>query len=585
MDRTPVEIFYAIASQLKCDDLVNFRLANKLFASIGATYLLPEVTFCMHQSDLRRLEAISLHPIFSKHVRTLTYCAEALHSPRLSWLHFVRDQGMEIRFPTKPSKCNLPPTQFLLEYQKYCEALTKQDQLIEARADLAVLREVLPRLPNLDTFTMSAGLLFDEGHHWTRRKSPFADFIASSLTNGIHPEGKLQLETLLMANAHVPCALKSLRAGSLHWEFFNQHEETLTRMFQPLANLTSLELSVNADPIKVGMFELHPQGANNPLRRCRAALAKGGIRKALASLPRLQSLHVDLLSLGCDQPEKGAWLRDIIEPGFHWPDLKELMLGGFMSSRTELTNVLMIHKDTLQKLCLRNVSLASTSWRQLLPDIRNYLHLEDACICGTIHGQDENQDELDTEHWHLSMPEIRSHDNDDMMRNSINMYCRQSGEYYPNEIPLSESVVDQYYDTHVKPFFDHDILFGHQEGGTNSGSLDEEGTGNRVDDISDNELEDDISHGTSTGSLTRDSDEFLAFQMMMAGVHGHEEGLQRMLNDTVDNGMDRQNVFEGGMGPPPWLMEATWFADDDEDPFNMDSETDSEDEMPAPNPQ
>lgn len=60
-------------------------------------------------------------------------------------------------------------------------------------------------------------------------------------------------------------------------------------------------------------------------------------------------------------------LKDVFEPGFRWPKLQELGIGGLACERQELMQLLRLHKDTLRHLCLSGVHLQTTSWRRLLP--------------------------------------------------------------------------------------------------------------------------------------------------------------------------------------------------------------------------
>ncbi|KAI1181317.1 hypothetical protein F4777DRAFT_12509 [Nemania sp. FL0916] len=458
MDKIPPELVYVVCSLLSIDDVLNFRLVNKLFADVGAAYMLPEVTFFMHREELDRLEAISLHPIFSKHVCSLVYFAETLGSPKVTWPEFVRQykRQMRLNHSLMMKKRELAAHQLNPAYKEYCDAVDEQDRYIAEERDLNLLKQVLPRFPRLEGLTMSAGNFYSLGRCLSPRKKPYADFLRDDIhVSGLHPEGKRPLDALLLANAHSPCALRTLRAGSLHWRFFKRPERDLRPLFSPLANLTAIDLCVSVDPADERIYE------GNSLRKCQRVLAKGSIRKILRSMPHLQTLAIEILNLKSEEQEKGAWLGDIIEPGFRWPNLKDLTLGGIVCNRMQLTSVLTLHKDTLKFLCLRDVALASTSWRKLLPDIRKTLDLEDACICGDIYGECEDEaDILESwnhpmdppgfECWDLSVPEVGAHD----MRQSINMYCRHGGKAYPEELPLSDYVVDKYYDEYVGPSFE-----------------------------------------------------------------------------------------------------------------------------------
>ncbi|KAI0487462.1 hypothetical protein F4859DRAFT_465072 [Xylaria cf. heliscus] len=572
MDKIPPEIIYVVCSLLVVDDILNFRLVNKLFADIGATYMLPEVTFYMHQEEFDRLEAISLHPIFSKHVSSLTYFAETFDSPKISWREFVRDHKSRMRWHGKLRKLNLTPSQLMGEYKKYSDAVDEQDLLMRARKDVALLKEVLPRFPKLEALTMSAGNLFYEGRYRTQRKKPFTDILRGGYISGIHPEGKRPLDALLLANAHSPCALTALRAGSLHWRFFKRSERVLARMFKPLANLTSIELSVTVDPADERIQE------GNSLLKCQRLLAKGVIRKILKSMPHLECLCVEILNLECDEQEKGASLKDIIEPGFHWPKLKELVLGGIVGDRAEFMKALLPHKDTLQKLCLRDITLASTSWRKFLPDIRKNLRLEEACICGDIYGQCEDEDDMQEswnialeplgfEYWDLSVPEVGPHD----MRESINMYCRQGGEKYPDKLPLSEDVVDDYYDEYVQPFFENDDDVDNDNNNNDNNDNDNDNDGNsdpeidsseednneNWEDVSDDDVNDDMSDGSIGSFFMRNPS--VALHMMTMGF----EPLDDMWDpDDPDAGSESELYDENDLAEtaevlsnaPPWLL-------------------------------
>ncbi|KAI1424590.1 hypothetical protein F5Y12DRAFT_715166 [Xylaria sp. FL1777] len=456
MDNIPIELIFAVCELLKVGDILNFRLVNKLFADVGATYMLHDVTFYLHREDLERLTAISLHPILSKHVTSLTYYAETLYSPKVSWREFAQDHK-RMRWNSRLKNMNLTPAQLMAEYKKYSDAVEEQDVLIEAEKDLRLFKRVLPRFSQLKSLTVSTGDQYYGLPYDTERKRPLSEFVEKLYMSDTHPEGKRPLDALLRANARSPCPLTSLCAGTLHWRFFKRSERQLTRMFQPLANLTSISLNISVDPVDERVYDGHS------LRKCQRLLAKGAIRNILQYMPQLEYIYIEILSLEYDDIGKGARLRDIIEPGFHWPNLKDLILGGISGDRKEIMNVLLLHKDKLRKLCLRDVTLVSTSWRRLLPDIRKRLCLQEACICGDIYGKREDgvetqdssdspADAPDLEHWSLSVIEVDAN----YMRNSINMYCRQGGENYPDELPLSREVVHKYYKQYVRPFFKND---------------------------------------------------------------------------------------------------------------------------------
>ncbi|RYP28257.1 hypothetical protein DL767_007307 [Monosporascus sp. MG133] len=91
MDKLSPEILHIIASLLSVDDLLIFRLVSKSFADVGAAYLLPEATFYAHEGEVERLRAISLHPIFSRNVKSLRYAGDTRRFPPPPFRGFVRN--------------------------------------------------------------------------------------------------------------------------------------------------------------------------------------------------------------------------------------------------------------------------------------------------------------------------------------------------------------------------------------------------------------------------------------------------------------------------------------------------------------
>ncbi|KAI1320421.1 hypothetical protein F5Y16DRAFT_389851 [Xylariaceae sp. FL0255] len=459
MDRVPPEILYVVCSFLSVDDLQNVRLVSKALADIGASYMLPEVTFYMDEKELHRLHAISEHPIFSKHVHSLTYFAMALDN--VSWREFLIDYKSEVRWDSKLKGRNIQSAHLKPEYDKYLKALHMQDFIMKKELDIDMLREVLKRFPKLTKMTMSAGDKFYEGPFEIRRSKGVDDVLRYDASTTLPPEGVRPLEALLRANMDAKCALKTLRAGFLHWRFFETPVENLTAMFSPLANLTHLHL------ILCHKFSAGEELSENDdddievdfIMECQRTLAKGGLKHVLRLMPQLQVLTIDILSEECEEQLKAATLRDIFDPGFRLSNLKGLVLAGVSCDREPLMDFLLLHKNTLQKLCLRNITLESTSWRKLLPDIRKNLDLNDVCICDLLYGVVERGGHAndanmaghvdvwdDVEFWDLDSPIKAS----TKMRHSINLYCRSNGALYPNELPLSDTIVNRHYGEYVR---------------------------------------------------------------------------------------------------------------------------------------
>ncbi|KAI0020045.1 hypothetical protein F4780DRAFT_744342 [Xylariomycetidae sp. FL0641] len=561
MDKIAPEILHIVCSFLGIDDLLNFRLVGRAFADIGAAYMLPEVTFYMHRQELERLREISLHPIFSRNLCSLTYFAQALDCPKVSLREFLRDHKRQMRWNSKLKKLNLSSHQLLQEYKKYEEAAEQQSEIMHNRVDVALLKEVLPRFPNLQHITMSAGNMFYEGRFRNRRRKPLEDIMRGDNMYSLNPEGVRPFEALLLANAEAKCQLKCLRAGSLHWRFFRRSSAELHRMFRPLANLTAIEFIISVEPADERVHEHDSAG------RCRKVLAKGALKNILKSMPQLRSLCVEVVSMECEDLDKGGELEHIIDPGFRWPNLRELVLGGIECERGQLTKVLELHKDSLQRLCLRDIYLRASSWKKLLPDIRKKLFLVEACICGDLYGHSEDGEEpedffgmtddfgMDLEYWDLSVPEV----GDQEMRDSINVYCRFGGHLYPDELPLSDEVVEKYYDDYVRGFFedsefeddedDEDGSLLALDGATDISGSSEDGW---EDVESDEEISDDL-EGSNTEDGETTEDEGTAVGVTDSDIEMTDRSLDdESLAVGMDEDSDREDETEsdGGNGMP-----------------------------------
>ncbi|KAG6356587.1 hypothetical protein INS49_014460 [Diaporthe citri] len=385
---------------------------------LGA-HILPDVTFHMHQDDFARLRGIAGNGVLARNVRSITYFTAAIESP-------ARE--------AKPAD----DLTLWFEYEKYERLVAAQDQIRAGTADLACLKDALAKFTGLKHVTMSSGHLFYEGRAH-EKPSPFTTPFPPP-THWPRPEGVRHLEVLLEALAHNNLKLESLRAGSFDWIFFDKSSTELEGLFRPLLDAVHVELEITLDLDD----DLHDVSGNTG--ECRRFMDRGIIRDLLARMRRLELLRVGFMG-DMDVPYKPAMLRDIVSPTYRWPHLNRLEISHVEVDRHTLMQFLVLHKDTLQFLCLQDFDLGETSWEKLLPSIRNTLHLECACICGTLTGQVEDVPEKGgVENWDLSRP--GEYEND--MRASINRYCRNGGEDYPDELPLTDEVVQKHFDQYVK---------------------------------------------------------------------------------------------------------------------------------------
>jgi hypothetical protein len=444
MDTLSPEILHIVCAFLDVRTILNFRLVSKAFADIGGPYLLPQVSFYMHRDEFARLRAIAGHPTISKGVRSLTYFAEVMDKEIVSMQEFVndyyRDRADDLRAASYRQLSKPLTIQELKNaYRQYEATMKAQQQIIDNQDDINCLKEVIPKFTSLREATMSAGQEFYEGRAEDIRESPFRK---SPRWPGhdLDPEGQRHLNALLTALISSDCRLESLRAGILGWKFFKHFTAVPPTLAHTLRNLRNIEIIIDADPNE----------NMQSILRCRRVMEGGILRKLIRTMHQLRSLKVMLWPAEFTDEAWPAKLDDVITPGYKWPHLKDLALGGMDTTRHDLMKVLETHKETLRSLCLRDAHLGDTSWWKFLPEIRERLQLEDACICGDITGTREDDahvvdaNVVPQEYWDLSTPEVCR----DNRRESINAYCR-GPKAYPDECPLEKTTVDKYYEEWV----------------------------------------------------------------------------------------------------------------------------------------
>ncbi|KAH6659404.1 hypothetical protein BKA67DRAFT_544360 [Truncatella angustata] len=563
------EILHIICSFLNIENVLRFRQVCKAFADIGAAYMLPEVSFYMFDEDFDRLRAIANHPIISKHVRSLTYFAEVMDNEVVPFNVFLREYRRELNGPFSMGRhCSnrlggkVDLQQLQMHHKEYEEIMKKQKHIIEELTDVACLKEVIPKFTSLKQATMSSDHEWYEGasplsssplclsprqpstfgRHQVHQKVRDSPFKMSPLWPGsdLKPEGKRHLKALTAGLISANARLESFRAGILDWKFFKDLPQVPSNLAQTLKYLKRIELHIDADP----------QEKVTSITRCRKVMGSGIIRKLLKPLEHLEALHVTLYPVEWAEEEWPASLGDIIAPDHKWPCLQEVCIGGFTSNRHDVIKFLKLHKDTLRRVCLRDISLGETSWWKFLPDIRNKLDLEEVCICGDIVGYAEDESaSLPDEYWDLSTPDVCP----DKIRDSINAYCR-GPEKYPDEVPLKAEVVDKHYKQYVST------------GNGDSDFEDEDGIGS--DDINDEDSYYGDDYDDELYDEYGEMDAGLLAHLLMEGSFGHHhhhlDPLDAMMGHMIE------------LLSPDEPVPAVWDDDDEEDEEEDDDDADAD---------
>ncbi|KAI1760630.1 hypothetical protein GGR53DRAFT_522976 [Hypoxylon sp. FL1150] len=408
MDKIMIpEILGIICSFLDTKDVRRFRLCCKAFADVGACYAYRNVVFFLHQGDFDVLERISLDPIASKNVRSLVYINYLLSDRKLSLDDFRQSYATRRQFEKFFARSRGIPLSPLVDaaqlersHAEYEMLYQQQQKMLRAQSDYERIRDAVSRFPALQEVVMT-----NEDWFWTSRKTPFG-FNLGIAASHLLPVGCRHLDALLAAvaaadNVH----LKKLSAGLLSWKYFQKPRAELGRTLSLLADLTCLELMIDC---------------TDYTSQCSELLGTGLLRGFLKSLTKLQTLHVVFT---CDaendvEYEHAPRLDDIVDPKHRWDDLDSLTLGYVTSERQELLSILKRHRGTLRELCLQDVFFRSTSWLMFLPKVRRTMDLDDACLCGELHGVEEPLGH--EEFWDLAeQRDLREDVNDYLVNDNI----------------------------------------------------------------------------------------------------------------------------------------------------------------------
>lgn len=444
----PAELWHIVASHLSIHDATQLRLVSTFFADVAGAHILPVVTFHMVQDDFARLRGIASNRVLAANVKSIIYWAEEYESPVVSFERFKRNHEDWLRWEAPPSSTNsnqqaeaADDSTLWHEYEKYERMVAVQDQIKAEMGDLACLRDVLAKFTGLRHATMLPDSMFDPSPG-TSKLSPFQALVRPP-THWPNPEGVRHLEVMLEALTSTKTQVESLHARCFDWTFFDKGPTELERLFRPVLSAVHVELEFSLDLEN----DLHVE---EQIGKCRQLMGQGMVRDVLARMMKLKMLHVgfpgDIDTGDIDAPRKPAVVRNIISPSHHWPNLTQLELSGVEGDRHTVMKVLRLHKDTLRFLCLQDFDLGETSWKKLLPDIRNTMYLEGVQICGELTGHvEEYPDEGERECWDFGWHGVWRF----KMKASINFYCRNRGKDYPDELPLTNEVVEKYYDQYV----------------------------------------------------------------------------------------------------------------------------------------
>ncbi|MCJ1246277.1 hypothetical protein MMC30_003483 [Trapelia coarctata] len=368
MDRLPVEIIDNIcAVHLPEEDLLNFRLVCRAFATIGIRHFLPEVSVAFLPQTFVRLKAISEHPVISQYIKSIVYQVDVLPKIRSfreykhygplsvpaglpSLLRPYVSQGVDARTSRRHRREMLKTVdERLQEFNKiamegwkcYRDLFRQQETLLSSDTPMKVLGSTLTKFPRLKKLEVQAR----ESASCSMPENPFRRSLvaldtptASSVPCGVQP-----LRDLLMSAFTAKTKLQSLCAGYVSFKFFDFNEELFDRTKTTLRHLHTLDMEVFStdDRLPIAEDDENSEACDRLFDSCR-------FQDFLAAAPDLREIHLIF-----DWPvPMGSVFGD-----HRWQFLRRLELRSIETQEDVLLAFFKRHAPTLRELTLSDVTL------------------------------------------------------------------------------------------------------------------------------------------------------------------------------------------------------------------------------------
>ncbi|KAK4446263.1 hypothetical protein QBC34DRAFT_496994 [Podospora aff. communis PSN243] len=295
-------------------DIRNLRLFCKSIGVIANALALREFVFSINRFQLRNLLKVAKR--HGQHVRSLVYFVEKV-GPAGSYVNCNKYERLVRCDPRSMGRIRAAQGPgrtvddiIIDDWERYTILHQQQKDIIDHQRDCKVLYGAMPQLPNLRHITVAQKNRF-------RRGTPKRRFI---------------------------------RAGPIYLGFFNgdlfdKPGQELGDFMGLLDNLTRIALTI-----------------------------RGDVRRILDNAPNLEDIDIKFTGSHWHVDHyAAATLNSILPLNRVWPRLKCLSLSHVETERQELARFLKRHKHSLEKFELTSIQLRRTSWKRLLPDLKEKL--------------------------------------------------------------------------------------------------------------------------------------------------------------------------------------------------------------------
>lgn len=252
MDNCPAEVIHEIFKCLDFPAATALRLQGRLYANVGAEYLITCLRFHTSEKSLERLYNIATHPGLCKAVHTVIYEGNILaqHTREVYKGHFDADHPGPLSMPVEIGDNASPRALRLYErnlakfennitghYRKYKEAFKKQQKVLASTQflDATAFIRAFPKLKNVE-FTTGARC----GHTLSARFQEENEIACTMPMELSARRTVLQLRTMLIPNGNPLLGLQSLRLQTVSPRLFQKKhlQSSIVDVFKSLKNIS-----------------------------------------------------------------------------------------------------------------------------------------------------------------------------------------------------------------------------------------------------------------------------------------------------------------------------------------------------------
>ncbi|ATZ57285.1 hypothetical protein BCIN_14g04400 [Botrytis cinerea B05.10] len=377
-DALATELLVIICEYLPREDLINFRLANKVCAEVTSKNLVQDLHVIFTEKSLSNLLNISKQPNLSRNVRSILYEPYTLRALCENEYVYHIDKKLNLMRPDAEEE----DEDLNKGWKLYNQIRKRELYLNTLNYDISVFAQAVPKFSTLNTIVVDdAGLPSDRVINSYNRKAHLCKKMFSSGSSGSYTAYKPGMShELLLAASLAGAPLTTFRATALPLAFFNAMPMRSDYVaLSALQNVKHIDITINVNE------EEWQAGVNVVVPR---------LAQFLSLASNLETLRIDL---GNHKTRSMVPipLDVVIGCTGSFPKLRSLNLRHFSCTEVFFSEFLQKHAERLEHLALDTMTMADTcpGWGSVFNTLETNLRLKSSQFTGLWYeGQDDDED-------------------------------------------------------------------------------------------------------------------------------------------------------------------------------------------------